>query len=1124
MIRNSSKSLLFILLFLGVSQAQNAVINELMPANFQTIADEDSEYTDWLEIYNPAAETVDLSGYGLSDDRDSLNKWIFPQVILPPDQFVVIYASDKDRRLWINHWETVIDQGDSCYYRVNDSATPANWQQAGYDDSGWSRGPSGFGYGDDDDATIVPAVMSVSVRQKFNIPDLNNIVTAMLHVDYDDGFVAYLNGVEIARRNLGTAGIVPAYDLPADTWIEALMYQGGRPEIFDSPEIYSLLQSGENILALEVHNSSSTSSDLTLIPFFTLGMMSLPEDPRGISESLQFSMPRLHANFKLSVSGEYIYLSDTGGIIVDSVFTGSIPQDISLGRQPDGSNNWYLFPAATPGQPNVTPGYTEITVDPVFSLPAGFYAAAQSLTLSDSVPDTTVIRYTTDGSVPDSNSTGFSVPLALTATTVVRARAFESGKLPSTVLTNTYFINENISLPVVSLSTNPENFWDEDSGIYVLGKYAEPDNPYFGANFWQDWEKPIHVEFFEADGQFGFSVDAGVQISGAWSRAHPQKSLAIFARKKYGADCIAYQLFPDKPIAEFEAFVLRNSGNDWNYAFMRDALITTLISGRGIDVQAYRPVVVFLNGEYWGIHDLREKVNEHFLAANHEVDSDNIDLLQNNSDVVHGDAEHYQNMISFLETNNINDSLNYISLQQMMDVDNFLNYEITQIYCDNTDWPGNNIKYWRERSSAGKWRWIMYDTDFGFGIYDRNPSKNTLEFATAADGPDWPNPPWSTFLLRKLLENEIFKTEFINRTADLLNAELSLAGITRCIDSLKAPLLPEMERHVNRWGLSYSNWESNVDYLYTFAQARVAPMRQHVISKFGLTGTAQIQLNASAGGKIRINSLTIDGFPRQTAWAGTYFRGVPIKIAAEPEPGYAFAGWQGSQISSEAQLVYTPQSNASFRAFFAEEGMPVVLNEINYNSSIDFDVEDWVEFYNRSSATVDLSSWQFRDSDDIHNFIFPAGTLLNPDSYLVVCHDSVMFKQGFPEVSFFPVTLTFGLSGGGESLYLIDDQGIVIDSLTYDDTVPWPPEADGRGPTLALKHPDLDNSLPENWAASANHGTPGQQNDVYSDIRSVKPGIPDRFSLEQNYPNPFNPRTTINFQLPLGGMVRLANF
>jgi hypothetical protein len=1121
--RNSIRLLLLLLLLPGVGQAQNAVINELMPANFQTIADEDSEYSDWLEIYNPAAVPVDLSGYGLSDDPDSINKWIFTQVTIPANQFLVIYASGKDRRLWVNHWETVIDQGDSCYYRINDSATPVNWYQPGYDDSGWLRGPSGFGYGDDDDATIVPAVMSVSIRRKFDIPDLNNIVTAMLHVDYDDGFVAYLNGTEIARRNLGTAGIVPAYDLPTDTWIEASMYQGGQPEIFDSPDIAGLLQTGENVLALEVHNSSITSSDLTLIPFFTLGMKSAPADPRGISELLQFSMPRLHANFKLSAAGEYVFLSDTGGIIVDSVFTGSIPQDISLGRQPDGSNDWFLFPIATPGQPNVTPGYTEITNEPVLSLPAGFYPAAQSLTLSSSSP-AAVIRYTIDGSVPDSNSARYTTAMAITVNTVIRARAFENGKLPSKILTSSYFINENITLPVVSLSTNPENFWDEDSGIYVLGKYAEPDNPYFGANFWQPWEKPVHVEFFEADGQCGFSIDAGVQITGAWSRANPQKSLAIFARKKYGADGITYQLFPDKPITEFQAFVLRNSGNDWNYAFLRDALITTLISGRGIDVQAYRPVVVFLNGEYWGIHDLRERVNEHFLAANHDVDPDNVEVLQNNSEVVHGDAEHYQNMILFLETNDINDSLNYVSLQQMMDVDDFLNYEITQIYCDNTDWPGNNIKYWREKSSSGKWRWIMYDTDFGFGIYDRNPFKNTLEFATTANGSDWPNPPWSTFLLRKLLENENFKTEFINRTADLLNAELSIDSITRCVDSLKAPLLPEMTRHTDRWGLSYSNWESNVDYLYTFTQARLAPLRQHVINKFTLAGLVQIQLNASAGGKIKINSLTIDGFPRQAYWQGTYFKGIPIRITAEPQPGYAFAGWQGAQISENPELVYTPQSNTSFHAFFVEDGMPVVMNEINYNSSTDFDVEDWIEFYNRSSTTVDLSFWQFRDSDDMHNFIFPAGTLLDPDSYLVVCHYSGMFKKKFPGVPFFPDTLTFGLSGGGESLYLLDNQGIMIDSLTYDDVLPWPPEADGGGPTLALKNPDLDNSLPENWAASANHGTPGQKNDVYTDIRPETPGIPDRFSLEQNYPNPFNPKTTIRFQLPSGGMVRLQIF
>jgi hypothetical protein len=422
----------------------------------------------------------------------------------------------------------------------------------------------------------------------------------------------------------------------------------------------------------------------------------------------------------------------------------------------------------------------------------------------------------------------------------------------------------------------------------------------------------------------------------------------------------------------------------------------------------------------------------------------------------------------------------------------------------------------------------MYDTDFGFGLYDWHTDDNTLEFATATGVQEWPNPEWSTFLLRKLLENESFKLNFINRTADLLNEELNSLRVDWYIDSLKAGLEPdagmdpetEMARHTSRWGQSYSNWNSNIDFLHTYASARPAILRQHVINKFSLAGQVTVQLIASGGGKIKINSLSLGDFP----WTGIYFKGVPIKLAAEPQPDYAFAGWQGDLVSANQEVTLTLQNAASIQAVFVETGMPVVINEINYNSSDDFNVEDWVEFYNRGTTTVDLSFWQFRDSDDIHNYIFPQGTILNPASYLVVCHNPALFKQGFPEVACFPESLTFGLSGGGESLFLLDDHGYMIDSLTYDDQVPWPPEADGDGPTLALKHPDLDNSLPGNWAVSAGHGTPGQLNDVYTNAGKEIIRIPRQFILEQNYPNPFNPATIISFQLPLGGVTALEIF
>lgn len=277
--------------------------------------------------------------------------------------------------------------------------------------------------------------------------------------------------------------------------------------------------------------------------------------------------------------------------------------------------------------------------------------------------------------------------------------------------------------------------------------------------------------------------------------------MAIFKRNKYDTKKIDYQIFPDKAIDHFEAIVLRNSGNDWTSTMFRDAMMQYLIKDNmDIEIQAYQPAIVYLNGEHWGIHNIREKINEHFIAANRNVDSEKIDLLENDGVVINGDNTDYNSLIEFLKDNDVQESDNYAYVKDQMDIDNFMNYMVAQIYFDNTDWPGNNVKYWRLNDTKSKWRWIIYDTDFGFGMYNPNAcSNNTLEFATEENGPGWPNPPCSTFLLRTLLENETFRHSFINHFADHLNTTFTATRVNEFIAQMKAGIEPEMIRHRQRW-------------------------------------------------------------------------------------------------------------------------------------------------------------------------------------------------------------------------------------------------------------------------------------------------------------------------------------
>lgn len=1105
-------------------QAQSVTINEVVASNSGVIQDEDGDSPDWIELYNNGTSSVDLTGFGLSDDSSTPFKWVLPSIHLRPREYLLIFASGKDRREWLV-WETIISQGDVWRYRLGNSEPPANWRSVEFDDSGWYLGSSGFGYGDNDDATVVPQVWSVYIRKTFFIDKPETIRQAWLHVDYDDGFVAYLNDIEIGRANLGTPGDHPAYNQPAATYKEAAMYQGGLPEKFELKNLSSIFRPGRNVLAIQVHNNDINSSDLTIIPFLTLASTEpLVVPGRGVAPFLPPLLAHLHTNFKISAAGEEIALRNAAGQVFDQVILPPLPVDVSYGRQPDGVGSWFYFAQPTPEKANTTPAYSFRITGPTFSSPGGCYSAPVVLTLTPSLEGST-IRYTTNGAEPTASSALYVSPITINRTTVIRAREFAGGALPGPIISHTYFIGENFRLPVVSLITDPSNLWDENTGIYVKGKNAEASFPYFGANFWQDWEKPVHVEFYEPSGAPGFRLDAGMKIYGGWSRGHAQKSLAIYAREKYGANKIEYPIFPSLPIQSFESFVLRNSGNDWTSTFMRDGMMQTLLLGTNVDLQAYRPATVFLNGEYWGILNIREKINEHYIAAHHGIDPDRIDFLENNADVIQGDASRYIALRNYLATTNMRADATYDSVAKLMDLDNYLDYMIAEIYYDNTDWPGNNLKYWRHQSPDGRWRWIMFDTDFGFGLYNsENYRNNTLEFALATNGPDWPNPPWSTFLLRKLLENPRFKIQFINRFADHLNTTFRAERVVHIIDSLRAILAPEMSRHRTKWRDSATNWESNIQVLRQFANQRGAFVKAHLLQKFQLPGFAKIYVKClpAGSGSVRLNSLLIANLP----WEGFYFQNVPIQLQAIPAPGFRFRQWSSELIGNgSSSIAVTPTSDLSITAEF--EAAPtltdsIIINEINYHSASDLNPGDWIELYNQSQSLLNLAGWTFKDGNDDHIFRLPANTVIEGNGFLVLCQNLHQFSTCFPEVANAVGDFSFGLDGNGELLRLCDPQGGMVDSLRYSDRAPWPTAADGNGVTLELKQPWLDNTKPENWQSSfVLGGTPGRANSIATGIDNAG-NHPRPFRLWPNYPNPFNRMTLLEYELPAPAWVTIA--
>ncbi len=711
-----------------------------------------------------------------------------------------------------------------------------------------------------------------------------------------------------------------------------------------------------------------------------------------------------------------------------------------------------------------------------FSIQGGYYTQPIELTLL-STGD--IIYYTTDGSLPDETSEVFQGPIAIDSTMVIRAVA-QRDTLRSQVQAHTYLIREPYSrnFPTVSLSLNPSLLFDPEQGLFMMGAnavdslYAKP-----GANFWSRREILIHGEIFDEEGRSVFNSECGMRLFGGMSRLWPQKSLAIVARDQYGKKRIKHKFFGKEGLKSFKFLVLRNSGGDFGKTHFRDALMTSLVDHWDIEKQDSRPAHVYINGRYWGIYNIREKVNKYFIEDHAGIDEDNIDLIEHYMTLKKGSTQHYRDLLTFLEQNSLKDSINYQRLDTMMEIDNYRRHQIAQIYFDNRD-AGGNIKFWRPRSRAGRWRWILFDTDWGFGLHDKEAYKlNTLDFHTAEDGPSWPNPPWSTFILRKLLENPQFESAFVNNFADHLNTSFKAQKVEAQIDKFYTLYLPEIDRHLERWNLSKQTWEREVQVLRTFARNRPQYIWQFLEERFNTGAARYLKAEATSGGYIIINNMIKI---REKEFQGRYFENYPINLKAVPNYGYKFSHWEGVKVMNSAQefTLKLDKERYQIRAVFVPYTHPlageVIINEISPKSGR---AGDWLEIYNNSDATVNLQDWVLTDSK--HQFQLPRA-VIPPRDYLIICEDVNDFFEVYPNAYNIIGGMPFGLNKVRERIGLYANLNAMVDSVAYS------MEPLDSSFTLNLLLPDLDNGDPDNWILRFGNGTPCAANPYYIESRIRK--------------------------------------
>ncbi len=604
-------------------------INEVMAVNTKALYDENGQTPDWIEIINKSKHSIKLDNYYLSENPNKLMKWKLPDFKLGPGRTFIVYASDNNLLQTPLHYYTIIDAGQTWKYFVPKEEPDSKWKNLDFDDSSWKSGETGIGNTPENIKTFITKdAKSVFLRKFFIARDIKQLKSVWLHLNYDDGFVAYINGTEVCRSQMGTYGTKVQFS-QSSLVHEAKLKDGEFAEGFDISDFIYLLKGKENMISIQVHNSEASGNGIIAIPYLTFGYNHEIETNSSPSGNINIPVLYPHSNFKLSSLGEKVILTYKNARIIDSVNYGKLPANISFGRNIDSPDEWGYFAQATPGYENETPIFHEIVKNiPEFSVREMFLKSHRNLSISGAGKNEK-IYYTLDGSEPALSDLQYEKPINLAENVIVRARIFGTDAVPGEIVSKTYLFDKPPLLPVISIITESENLWDFEKGIYVLGSTYENENPYYGANYWQNWEKPAFIEMATGFTEPVFSMNCGIKIFGGKSQSKEQKSFSIFFKKEYGDGTLEdIRLFRSKPIKSFHSIVLRNCGNDYDGTRFRDGFITDLVKNLDIDIAAFEPVVLYLNGNYWGHINLREKINEDYLESNHGVDADKIDLLE----------------------------------------------------------------------------------------------------------------------------------------------------------------------------------------------------------------------------------------------------------------------------------------------------------------------------------------------------------------------------------------------------------------------------------------------------------------------------------------------------------------
>ncbi len=811
------------------SESGALIINEVCPDPKVGIPDEDGEVVDWVELRNTTDQAISLAGYYLSDKESKPMKWRFPDsAVIPADGYYLVFCSGKEKlqQNGIPHTnfsisaerETIVlsDSYGRMLDRIPIENVPVDYSVGRNQTGAWE-------------------FFSLATPGHSNDANGQSKVDSLLRAFNPTG--VYISEVMASNDTtaLGTSPSLSDYvelynstDKVVDLSFYGLSDSLKRPRKWQFPQGAAIGPGEYKIIFLDGRTDLSTFYDI-------------------------------HASFRLArAGGETISFCDPTGRVLDRIPLNLIPTDHSYGRTP-GYAGFYYYDVPTPGAINGT-GYYGYASNPAFSQRGGEYKG--SVQVSISIPKNTTVYYTLDSTIPTEASTPYNEGdvFDISRVTVLRARAFDpSGMLqPSEIITQTYLPNLYHAFPIVSLVADPNELWNPTNGMLTIGDNVDKSKGIpFENTIYREFGKvarPGFVEMYDKEGNQVLSQGMEFGLQGQYSLDMPQKTFKVRAKAKYGAKYFEATLFEDREYTQYKSFVLRNSGNDCVWTRMNDGLQSRLIdrfneqaqTPSTVIHQSWEPVVVYLNGTYWGHYNLRERVDRYFVAQHEGIpieEADNMDILEASGKVHYGSKDEYSAMIKKVKTLSPGtkpEDLQYIL--DRIDVDNYFDYMAFEMFFGNSD-PGN-IRFYKLKAKGSKWKWIFYDADYGlFSSGFDSPTSYLKEKGAGQKLID-------NTLIRKLLENGEMKNKFLRRLGEIYQF-LTTDVMLNEINTMAGILEKEMPLHFARWAeendkvinvdspltpegaLRY--WHDRLDYTRNVVRKRPTYFYEMVQERFELT-------------------------------------------------------------------------------------------------------------------------------------------------------------------------------------------------------------------------------------------------------------------------------------------------